>query len=53
MPGEEVREQINEALEQAIAGDADLTEIKAALKDGLDRIEEIRVLRGESGGGRE
>lgn len=46
MSEEGFREQLDKALESAIAGDADLDEVDAALADARDRVQEIRVLRG-------
>lgn len=45
---EEIHEHIDEALELAVVNDADLDEVEAALQDGINRIEAIRRLRGES-----
>lgn len=47
MSEEGFREQLDKALESAIAGDADLDEIDGALKDARERVREIRVLRGD------
>lgn len=48
MSDEEFREKLDRALESAIAGDADLDNVDAALKDARERVEEIRVLRGDA-----
>jgi len=45
---EAFRDQLDDALESAIAGDHDLDDIQSALEDGLSRIEEIRAMRGEA-----
>lgn len=45
---EAFRDQLDDALETAIAGDHDLDDIQSALEDGVDRVEEIRVLRGDA-----
>lgn len=47
MAEEDFRERLNEALESAVAGDADLDEVDAALSDARDRVREIRTLRGD------
>lgn len=43
---DEFKTRLDSALESAIAGDADLEDVDAALADARDRVEEIRVLRG-------
>ena len=45
MSSEELREQIDEAVERAIVGDADLDEIEGALQNAQDRIDEVRAFR--------
>lgn len=50
MSSEQLREQVDDAVEQAVAGDADLDEIETILADAQNRVQEIRVFRngGES-----
>lgn len=48
MSGEEFRDKLDSALETAVAGDADLDDVHDALEDAQDRIEQIRLLRGEA-----
>ncbi|WP_179204594.1 hypothetical protein [Halobacterium hubeiense] len=45
---EAFRDQLDNALESAIAGDHDLEDIESALVDARERVEEIRVLRGDA-----
>jgi hypothetical protein len=45
---EAFRDQVNSALEAAVAGDRDLDDIETVLQDGLDRVQEIRAIRGEN-----
>ena len=48
MSAEDVREHVDTALEVAVASGADLDEVEAILEDGLDRVNELRALRGEA-----
>lgn len=48
MSAEEFRERVDNALETAVAGDADLDDVDLALEDARQRLEEIRALRGEA-----
>jgi len=48
MSAEDVREHVNTALEQAVATNADLDKVEAILEDGLNRVDELRALRGEA-----
>ena len=45
---EDVREHVDRALETAVATNADLDEVEAILEDGLDRVDQLRALRGEA-----
>lgn len=45
---EDVREHVDRALEQAVAGNADLDEVEAILENAIDRVDELRVLRGDA-----
>lgn len=47
MSSEDVKEHIDRALETAVASNADLDDVEAELKDALDRVEQLRVIRGE------
>lgn len=44
---EEFAEEVSTALQRAIAGNIDLDEIEQVLEDQLDRVEELRILRGD------
>jgi len=48
MSAEDFRDRLDRALEQAVAGDADLDDVMSALHDAEDRLEQVRVLRGDS-----
>lgn len=48
MSAEQLREQIDDAVEQAIAGDADVDTIEHILKDAQQRLDAVRAFR--SGG---
>jgi len=48
MSAEELKTKIDNAVEQAIVGEASLDEIDQALDDARERIEEVRAFRGES-----
>jgi hypothetical protein len=48
MSTETLREQVDNAVEQAIIGDADLDEIETILDDAQTRLDEVRAFR--SGG---
>jgi len=48
MSCEDLKQAVDRAVSQAIAGDADLDEVERVLRDTLDRIEDIRVYRGET-----
>jgi len=48
MPGDDWRAQLNNAVEQAIVGEADLDEIEDELAEAQLRIDEVRTFRGES-----
>lgn len=50
MTAEEFREQVTSALEQAVVGDNDLDAIEAVLDDAKDRVDTVRVMRGETDG---
>ena len=45
---EDVRGRIDEALELAVAGNVDLDEVEAALTDAQDRVDQLRVMRGDA-----
>ncbi|WP_169316530.1 hypothetical protein [Halorubrum aidingense] len=45
---EDVREHVDRALEQAVATGADLDDVEAIFEDGLDRVDQLRALRGEA-----
>ena len=45
---EDVREHVDRALETAVATNADLDEVEAILEDGLDRVDQLRALRGDT-----
>lgn len=45
---EDVRDLVDDALETAVASDADLDDVEAILDDAQDRVDELRVLRGEA-----
>lgn len=45
---EDVREHVDRALEQAVANGTALDEVEVILEDGLDRVNELRTLRGEA-----
>ena len=45
MSADEFRDQLDSALESAIAGDADLEAVTQALEDARTRVDEIRMLR--------
>jgi hypothetical protein len=45
---EDVREHVDRALEQAVATGADLDDVEAILEDGLNRLDELRTLRGDA-----
>ena len=47
MSSEDVREHVDRALEQAVATGADLDDVESILEDGLDRVDDLRQLRGE------
>jgi len=46
MSAEQLREQVDDAVEQAIAGDASLDEIDSILQDAQDRLDAVRAYRG-------
>jgi len=48
MSAEDVREHVDTALEQAVATNADLDEVEAIFEDGIDRIDQLRAMRGEA-----
>lgn len=48
MTSEDWRAQLNNAVEQAIVGEADLDEIEAELAEAQSQIDEVRTFRGES-----
>lgn len=48
MSAEELRERVDEAVEQAVVGDASLDDIDAILADARQRLDEIRAFRGNS-----
>lgn len=48
MAAEDVREHVDRALETAVANGADLDEVESILDGALDRVDELRVLRGEA-----
>lgn len=48
MAAEDVREHVDRALETAVAGDVDLDDVETILEGGLDRVEQLRVLRGDA-----
>jgi hypothetical protein len=45
---EDVREHVDRALEQAVVSNADLDEVEQILEDGLERVEQLRAIRGEA-----
>ena len=45
---EDVRDLVDDALETAVASGADLDEVEQILDDAQDRVDELRVLRGEA-----
>ena len=45
MSTETLREQVDNAVEQAIIGDADLDEIESILADAQGRLDEVRAFR--------
>lgn len=45
---EEFADDVSTALQHAVAGNTDLDEIEQVLEDQLDRVEELRILRGDS-----
>lgn len=51
MSAEELRESFNTAIERALVGDADLDAIEAELDRAQERVDEVRVFRGEGDGG--
>lgn len=48
MSSEDLKQAVDRSVGQAIGGDADLDEVEAVLRDALNRIEEVRVYRGEA-----
>lgn len=48
MSAESFDEDVSQAVDRAILGDADLDDIEAVLRDKLDRVEEARKMRGEA-----
>jgi len=48
MTAEDVREHVDRALETAVANGADLDDVEAILDDALDRVDQLRVVRGEA-----
>jgi hypothetical protein len=48
MSAEEFKERLDSALGEAIGRDDDLDEIASALDDARDRIDEIRIARGDA-----
>lgn len=47
MSADEFRDQLDCALETAVAGDADLDSVTDALEDASTRIDEIQAMRGD------
>lgn len=45
MSAEQLREQVDDAVEQAIAGDAELDEIETILRNAQDRLDAVRAYR--------
>ncbi|NHN40507.1 hypothetical protein G9C85_02495 [Halorubellus sp. JP-L1] len=48
MSAEDFRDQLDRALETAVAGDADLEDVETALDDAKGRLQQVRALRGEA-----
>ncbi|MDL5361317.1 hypothetical protein [Halalkalicoccus sp. NIPERK01] len=48
MSREDVREHVDRALESAVATNTDLDDVEAEFQNALERVEELRVIRGES-----
>lgn len=48
MSAEDVREHVDRALETAVATGADLDDVDAILRDAQDRLDQLRVLRGDA-----
>ncbi|WP_202613879.1 hypothetical protein [Halostella pelagica] len=47
MSADEFRTTVDTALEAAVAGDADLDDVEAALADAQSRVGELRAMRGD------
>lgn len=47
MSAEDFREDVTRAMEKAVAGETDLDDIEGVLEAKLERVEELRILRGE------
>jgi hypothetical protein len=45
---EEFRDDVERALQQAIANDEDLDDVERVLDDIHDRVEELRIVRGDA-----
>jgi len=48
MSADEFRTKLDNALEAAVAGDADLEAVESALDDARDRVGQVRAMRGEA-----
>jgi hypothetical protein len=48
MSAEDVREHVDRALEQAVAGRVETDELEAIFEEALDRVEGLREVRGET-----
>lgn len=44
---EDVNELLDRAMDKAVVGDVDLDAVEAELEARIDRLDELRVLRGE------
>ncbi|UIO98930.1 hypothetical protein Hbl1158_10325 [Halobaculum sp. CBA1158] len=48
MSAEDVQELIDDALGVAVANDTDLDEVERILTDAVDRVDQLRIARGEA-----
>jgi len=48
MSSEDVRQHIDRALDTAVVHNVDLDEVEAILENAQERLDELRVLRGEA-----
>lgn len=47
MSSEDVRQHVDRALDTAVVHNVDLDDVEAILEDALDRVEQVRAMRGE------